>query len=456
MIRALLCWIALIVAAPVLAKPLTVEQKHQIDTRVLAILKADGTPSASISIVVDGKLDYVQAYGDQRLDRTAASTNARYPIASISKQFTAAAILLLVEDGKMSLDDKVAKYLPTLAGADTVTVRELLGHTSGYRDYWPQDYRFEAMEKPTTPQAILDRWAKAPLDFVPGSKFQYSNTGYTAAGLIAEMVAKEPLFALEQRRIFKPLGMDVVLGATGLSRADAHGTVRYALGSARPTSGEEAGWAFAAGDLAMTPSELAKWNIARLKRSVLKPASWQLQETNIAPADASRLYGLGVGIVSNGSHPSIRHNGGWTGYHLSNRVYPTDRAAVTVFTNNGTSTAFTAIADDIEAIIFEIADDAVQARALFAMLREGHIDRAQFTDNGNGYFTTTALVDYHASLSPLGQPLRVASNGPKIARGGLTIQEFIFTFADRKLSATLETEPESHRVEQFTLAPSIE
>ena len=145
MIRALLCWIALIVAAPVLAKPLTVEQKHQIDTRVLAILKADGAPSASISIVVDGKLDYVQAYGDQRLDGTAASTNARYPIASISKQFTAAAILLLVEDGKMSLDDKVAKYLPTLAGADTVTVRELLGHTSGYRDYWPQDYRFEAM-----------------------------------------------------------------------------------------------------------------------------------------------------------------------------------------------------------------------------------------------------------------------------------------------------------------------
>ena len=294
MSRILIAGLTLFLAAPIFAKPLTAEQKLEIDAAVTKILKATEVPSASIAIVTDGKLDYAQAYGDQRLDKTAPTTAARYPVASISKQFTAAAILLLVEEGKLSLDDKVAKYFP-LTGADTVTIRELLSHTSGYRDYWPQDFQFEAMTKPTTPEAILDRWAKAALDYPPGTKWQYSNTGYIVAGRIFEKVAKEPLQSFEQRRLFKPLGMDVVLAATGLKATDARGTTRYALGPVRPGPNESDGWVFAAGDLAMTPSELAKWNIARLDRALLKPDSWQQQETNAAPADAgSGLVGQTV------------------------------------------------------------------------------------------------------------------------------------------------------------------
>ena len=305
MVRALIVGLFVLLTGPVVAEPLTTEQKLEIDSAVARILNAGDVPSASIAIVTDGKLDYARAYGDQRLDGTTATTTARYPIASISKQFTAAAILLLVEDGKLSLDDKVSKYLPKLTGADTITIRELLGHTSGIRDYWPQDYSFEEMTKPTTPKAILDHWAKAPLDFAPGSKRQYSNTGYTAAGLIAEIVAREPLHSFEQRRLFRPLGMNVVLAATGLSAGDARGTTRYALGPVRPAFGEGAGWAFAAADLAMSPSELAKWNIARLTRAVFKPESWQLQETNVAPADAGLKYGLGVYADTVGQHPRI-------------------------------------------------------------------------------------------------------------------------------------------------------
>lgn len=188
--RALIFGLTLLAAWPIFAKPLSVEQKQAVDAAVSRILKASEVPSASIAIVTDGKIDYAQAYGDQRLNGSLATTSARYPVASISKQFTAAAILLLVEDGKMSLDDKVAKYFPTLSGANTVTIRELLSHTSGYRDYWPQDFQFEAMTRPTTPEEIMDRWAKAPLDYAPGSKWQYSNTGYVVAGRIFERVAK--------------------------------------------------------------------------------------------------------------------------------------------------------------------------------------------------------------------------------------------------------------------------
>jgi D-alanyl-D-alanine carboxypeptidase len=444
--------LCLLLAGPIFAKPLSAEQKQAIDAAVARILKNSQVPSASIAVVTDDKLDYAQAYGDQRLDGTAPTIAARYPVASISKQFTAAAILLLVEDGKMSLDDKVAKYLPTLTGADTVTIRELLSHTSGYRDFWPQDFLFEAMTKPTTPQAILEHWAKAPLDYPPGTKWQYSNTGYTVAGEIFERVAKEKLQSFEQRRLFQPLSMDVVLAATGLSRTDARGTTRNALGPIRPAPLESNGWVFAAGDLAMTPSELAKWNIARLNRAILKPASWQLQETNAAPADAGK-YGLGVALDLVGQHPRIQHNGAFTGYLSSNRVYPADHAAITVFINGGFSNSQDAIANAIEAIVFDEADETREARLVFDMLRTGQIDRSRFTDNGNFYFNPTALSDYRTSLAGLGEPISVARHGAKTLRGGLTSEAYVFTFAGRKLLCIVRAEPSSGRIEQYTLYP---
>ncbi len=453
MARALFVGLFLLLTAPSIAKPLTAEQKIAIDAAVTKILKATEVPSASIAIVTDGKLDYAHAYGDQRLDGSAATITARYPLASVSKQFTAAAILLLVEEGKMSLDDKVAKYLPTLTGANTVTIRELLSHTSGYRDYWPQDFQFEAMTRPTTPEAIIDRWAKAPLDYTPGTKWQYSNTGYIIAGRIFEKVAKEPLQSFEQRRLFKPLGMDVVLAATGLTPADARGTTRYALGPVRPGPGESDGWVFAAGDLAMTPSELAKWNIARLDRTVLKPESWQQQETNAAPADAGLQYGLGVQIDAVGQHPRIQHDGGFTSYLSSNRVYPADRAAITVFINAGFSNSQFAIAGAIEAIVFDDADETKEVRSVFSMLRSGQIDRSKFTDNGNFYFSKAVIGDYRSSLAPLGEPTRIERRGTKGLRGGLTTERYIFTFADRKLLCLVRAEPSTGRIEQFTLYP---
>ena len=453
MARALIVGLSLLLTAPVFAKPLTAEQKLIIDAAVTKILKATEVPSASIAIVTDDKLDYAHAYGDQRRDGSTATTAARYPLASISKQFTAAAILLLVEEGKMSLDDRVAKYFPTLAGADTVTIRELLSHTSGYRDYWPQDFQFEAMTKPTTPEAIIDRWAKAPLDYAPGTKWQYSNTGYIVAGRIFEKVAKERLQSFEQRHLFKPLGMDVVLAATGLAQTDARGTTRYALGPVRPGPGESDGWVFAAGDLAMTPSELAKWNIARLNRAVLKPDSWQQQETNVAPADVSLKYGLGVQIDTVGQHPRIQHDGGFTSYLSSNRVYPADRAAITVFINAGFSNSQDAIADAIEAVVFDDADETREVRSVFNMLRTGQIDRSKFTDNGNFYFTATVILDYRASLTSLGEPTRIERLGTKRLRGGFTAERYVFTFADRKLLCVVRGEPPTGRIEQFTLYP---
>src|ERR1044071_1933747 len=176
---------------------LSQETKDSIDKLATETLKKTGVPSASIAVVKGGQVDYVKAYGDAHLDpRKHAAPEMRYSIGSISKQFTAASMLLLQEQGKLSLDDKVAKFIPDLTRANEVSIRQLLSHTSGYQDYWPQDYVMPMMLE--------------PLDFDPGTKWQYSNTNYVIAGLIIEKASGMPLLKFLSERVFVPLDMKSV------------------------------------------------------------------------------------------------------------------------------------------------------------------------------------------------------------------------------------------------------
>ena len=454
MIRSAIFLMIALVAAPVAATPLTPAQRAEIDRIAADVLKKTDVPSASIAVVTDGTLAYAKAYGRQRLAPSAPSVTARYPIASVSKQFTAAAILLLAEEGRLSLDDKVAKYLPELTDADKVTIRQLLSHTSGYRDYWPQDFAFAAMRSPVKPDAILARWAKAPLDYAPGSKWQYSNTGYVAAGRIVEIASGEPLMAFLQAHILKPAGMAAIDADYGLTKADAAGFTRYALGPVRVSQVPAPGWLWAAGQLATTPSELAKWDIARIRRTVLKPESWQAQEGEIKLTDGSGSgYGLGVFVDSVGGHRRIQHDGAAEGYLTVNRVYPDERAAIIVTVNADFGNAQSAIADRIEAMLVGGIDDVAGGRAVFDALRSGTIDRAHFTENGNFYFTDRVLADYRDSLAPLGPPESIVRRGPVRLRGGLTSESFLISYPDRKLVAVMRTDPASKRIEEFAIYP---
>src|SRR5690242_12157473 len=151
----------------------------RVDEAVEKVIADTGIPSASIALVEHGQIVYLRAYGQARLEPPMpATTEMQYSIGSVSKQFTAALILMLVEDGKMTLDDPVGKYLPNLTRANEVTVREILSMMAGYQDYWPEDYVMTSMMTPSTAQHILDIWGKKPLDFDPGTQWQYSNTNY--------------------------------------------------------------------------------------------------------------------------------------------------------------------------------------------------------------------------------------------------------------------------------------
>ena len=240
---------------------LPAEMRAAIDSSVRGILGRTGTPSASIAVVRDGRIAYVQAFGSARLAPAApAAATMRYSIGSISKQFTATAILLLAEAGQLSLDDKVSRWLPELTRADQVSIRQILSMTSGYQDYWPQDYVMPNMLQPTSAAGILDQWARKPLDFEPGTRWQYSNTNYVIAGLIVEKASGMPLLEFLRQRVFVPLGMQSVanIDSAPLANPDPTGYMRYALGPPRPAPKEGPGWLFAAGELAMTASDLAR------------------------------------------------------------------------------------------------------------------------------------------------------------------------------------------------------
>ncbi|MFD1610518.1 serine hydrolase domain-containing protein [Sphingomonas tabacisoli] len=444
-------------ATPALATPLTPAQLAQIDRIAAQALKDTGTPSASVAVVTDGKLQFAKAYGRQRGDASPPTTTAAYPIASVSKQITAAAILLLAEDGKLSLDDKVSKYLPELTDADKVTLRQLLSHTSGYRDFWPQNYAFSAMLKPTAPDGILDRWAKVPLDFAPGSQWQYSNTGFVAAGLIVEKVSGEPLMRFLQQRIFQPLHMKVGDMDTDFKPSDAQPFTRFALGPVRPAKAPAEGWLYAAGQLLTTPSEYSKWNIARINRTLLKPASWAEQEREVVLTNGKgSSYGLGVTLDDVRGHKRVQHGGAAVGYLTDNRVYPEDHAAVMVVINADFGNAHNAIADGIEAMILGGDPETTRARAIFDQLRQGKADRATFTDNFNAFLTPQVLADHRASLMPLGEPQSFAAKRPTRLRGGFTSEVYEVRYPNRKLIISMRAVPNGGKVEEFLIYPEAD
>ncbi|HMC22489.1 MAG TPA: serine hydrolase domain-containing protein, partial [Thermoanaerobaculia bacterium] len=329
-----LAWILLCVSTSAAAQDTFTSN---VDKAVNEILAKTGAPSASIAVVKDDKILYTHAYGNARIDPPMPATpEMRYSIGSISKQFTAAAILMLAEEGKLSLDDRVVRWLPDLTRAGDVTLRELLSMTSGYQDFWPQDYVMPRMLEPVTAQEILNDWARKPLDFEPGTKWQYSNTNYVIAGVIVEKVAGMPLLDLLQRRVFGPLQMSSVFNTdlSGLGANDPTRYLRYALGPLRPAPKEGRGWMFAAGELAMTPRDLALWDISLIDQAILKPASYRALETEVQLVNGvGTRYALGLGVGITDGRRFVSHGGEVSGFTATNTVYPDDRAAVVVLTN---------------------------------------------------------------------------------------------------------------------------
>jgi D-alanyl-D-alanine carboxypeptidase len=432
----------------------------RIDSIVQQEMTARGAPSVSIAVVKDGAIAYTNAYGMARLDPpTPAVPTMRYSIGSVSKQITATAILLLAEQGKLRLDDKVARFFPNLTRANDVTIRELLSMTSGYQDYWPQDYVMPPMLKPVTAQAILNEWAKKPLDFDPGSKWQYSNTNYVIAGLIVEKASGMPLVDFLKKNIFSPLHMQSVFitddGA--LPPSDPERYERFGLGPPRVAPKEGKGWMYAAGELAMTAADLARWDISVIKQSVLKPQSYHAQQTSMILNDGRATgYGLGTYVGSFQGHRLLNHGGEVSGFSTSNNIFPDDKMAVVVYANLFATDAQAVIASRIEDALLATTDAATdkaiaQTRTIFTSLMHGEVDRSLFTSNMNAYFSDVAIHDFASSLGSCGTVSDVRQVSYSL-RGGMTYRGYRVHCGSKDYGVSTFVMPDG-KIEQFIVTP---
>ncbi len=449
----------LVAAATSLAAHLPAATAAKVDEIAVKALAGTGTPSVSIAIVQGGKIAYQKAYGKARLDPAADATpETRYGIGSVSKQLLAGTVLLLVQEGKLSLDDHVSKFLPNLTRANEITVRHLLTHTSGYQDYYPQDYVAPFMQKPVTAEAILNQWARKPLDFDPGTRWQYSNTNFVVAGRIVEIVTGETFFSFLSKRFLQPLGMTsaIDLADGSMPLADAAGYTHFATGPQRPVKAEARGWLYAAGELAMTAHDLALWDISLIEHRLLKAAAF---EQFITPArllnGTTTRYALGVGVTEAEGHPKLAHGGAVSGFVSQNTVWPDQGTAVVVLSNTDGSAAPASITSQIAPLVLPQEDDAQaepavrQARQILDGLIEGRIDQALLTPNADAFFTSQVLADAASSLKSLG-PVEALRQISSELRGGMTYRHFEIRFKTKALHLSTLTVP-GGKLEQYLI-----
>ncbi len=442
--------------------------KAKIDAAAEDALEKTGVPSATVGVVIGGHAVMTSAYGNARLQPDLKATAAmKYPVGSISKQFTSTAILLLVEDGKLSLDDTVSRFFPDLTRAKEVTIRMLLSHTSGYEDYAPQDYTIPLWVEPVKPLDVVNTWAKKPLDFDPGTEWQYSNTNFVLAALIVEKAAGMPYWHFLQTRVLTPVGLkDAINLDTDRKAVEPLGYMRNALGPLRPAQMEGPGWYFGDASLAMPVEDLLRWDVSIMDETLLKRTSYATFETEVELKNgAGTHYGLGVQVTTRNGRRMIEHSGEVGGFVAENIVYPDDKVAIAVLTNQEASSAASSIAGAIAHLVLtpgkaatsadsNKASAEVQARQILTGLQAGKLDRGLFTDDCNFYFSPTTIADFKDSLGSLGSIKEFSQHSEQL-RGGMTFRAFSVVFSDPKattLTLTTYTMPDG-KLEQFLIGP---
>jgi len=272
-----------------------------------------------------------KGYGSADLEWNVPNTpSTKFRLGSITKQFTAASILLLEERGKLKVDDPVKKYLPDAPAAwDKITIFNLLTHTSGIPNFtsFPEYQSLEPFSK--TPEQLVALFRDKPLEFQPGEKWNYSNSGYVLLGYLIEKVSGKSYEKFVQENIFTPLSMrDSGYDSNSAIIAQrAHG---YAPGAHGPVN---AGYVdmsipFAAGGLYSTTEDLLRWEQGLFGGKLLSPASLEKMTT---PFKDDYAFGLGVRTLS--AHKVIQHAGGIEGFNTHLAFYPEDRLTVVVLSN---------------------------------------------------------------------------------------------------------------------------
>jgi D-alanyl-D-alanine carboxypeptidase len=368
----------------------------------------------------------------------------------------------LQQRGKLSIDDPVSKWFPELTRATDVKLRNLMTMTSGYEDFAPQDYSIPAWYQPEDPNRTVHEWATKPLDFEPGTEYQYSNTNYVLLALIVQKVTGEPFYKFLREAVLDPAHLPGVFNAyANREKLQVTGYTSYAMQPPRVLPLEANSWYFGDGELAMPASTLLRWDMTYMTQSMLSAASYKEMETPFVFKNGqASTYGLGLHIVMVNGHRALEHGGEVGGYVAENVVFPEDKVAIVVLTNEVASVAAQQIAKEIEPLVLTsspatqagAAPDALagQLPAILAAFGNGKIDRALFTANCNSYFTAESLADFQATLAPLGAVTAVNRTFTQ-QRGGMTGSVYRVSFSDgTALTLSTFVKPDG-KIEQFIL-----
>jgi len=296
-------------------------------------------PGAAAIVVRDGEVVYRKAIGMASMELgVPLQPDTVFRLGSITKQFTAAAVMLLVEDGRVALTDPIEKYLPGYpTQGHVITVEHLLTHTSGIQSYTAIPGWFPTRIRADLPlQELIDGFKKEPMQFAPGERYAYNNSAYVILGAVIEKASGETYERFLTRRIFEPLGMtstffgsnEPIIKRRAQGYSQENGVVRNApfLSMTQP---------HAAGSLVSTVDDLAKWDGALLKGILLKPASLQRMATPYTLKDGSSTgYGYGLQVRQLRGHQSVEHGGGINGFSTFALSLPTERVYVAVLTNS--------------------------------------------------------------------------------------------------------------------------
>ena len=312
------------------------QSTDKVDDYVQGVMKERKIPGIALLVVQDNKVVLSKGYGFSNVElQVPVKPETVFQSGSMGKQFTAAAVMMLVEEGKIGLEDPLTKYFPEAPAAwKNVTVRQLLSHTGGFTDY-PEKFDFR---RDRTENEILKAIQAVPLAYPPGTKWAYSNLGYATLGILIHRASGKFYGDFLQERVFGPLGMTTtrIISEEDIipNRAAGYRLVKGQLKNQEwvsPTLNTTAD-----GSLYFSILDLEKWDAALTQGKLLKKSSFDQMWTIAKLKDGkpnSGNYGFGWFLENIHGHPIIEHEGAWQGFNTSINRYVKDKLTVVVLTN---------------------------------------------------------------------------------------------------------------------------
>lgn len=417
--------------------------KQKIDSDVVEIMQRTEAPGASF-MAIGEHATCRGFYGFRdREKKIPVDAETHFEIGSITKQFTAAAILQLRESHKLDLDAKLSVFLPDAPHANEVTLRQLLSHTSGMPEYLAGSDINDVATRAITYESLIGRVGKKPLDFEPGSRWAYSNTGYILLGRVIEVVSHETYRHYVQTHLLDRAGMRQTFTV-----ADEHKLPDMAVGYwienghvvRAPTIHDSFGWA--AGNLVSTLDDLEKWNRALAGGRIVSSSDYaSMIEANRTDQNQDTGYGLGLFVGRFEGELRIGHTGGSFGFTSANENFPELGARVIVLTNKGGSpetgemiadAVFNRLYPEINRkhLAADPGEDAAVtgvARKLFASIQDGR-PALELLGRSLGEKMQQGLASrLNAQFDPYGKPTAFVFKGRK-EEGNLIWHSYLILF----------------------------